>query len=1008
MIQRLLRYIVLPFIFLLAIGSALVSTETGTRWVIHSIPAKYLSVKTVSGKLSDTLKLANIYYHDGQQDILIDQLLVDWSPGKLLNGKLQINKILAQNVTVVTKKAHLEQEQQNNNIKLPFAVIVDKLQVQHAQFKTVDQSNIIELAAIELQGALTNKQLAVAGNWQELNYYQHQQLLLHNHNTLFDINGMPDHYRVKANLSFYPLKLNSVLYNQVPINANLDVLIENKNIMINSATLLAADSKIAIKGKITQYYELLWDIHSNNLNELLPTAKGSINLKGNLTGTRQLPSLKTTITASNLSYERYKIKAITGAIDATLAPQGKLAITINASDIDTNNYFLKKLFFASEGNTNNHAIKLDISSPKGTVSATANGKLDYQQNQWRGTINHLKLVLERLGTWQLHQPATTVIAPDKFVFRQLSLQQAQQLITLNTEWAVNGDSYIDARIIHLDLNKLAAIFPDKISINSSLDAQLQLIKKFQQPAVGQVKINLTRGNIKYSDAGQQHYFNFDSGKFIADLAPAKLVVDANLIGYKGQKIIAQINLPDFPQPSAKQNLDGRIIINIADIGIFSGLFPNLENIRGKINANIILAGTLKKLFAQGNLNLTQGEADIHALGINLKNVNLLLNGSSNGIFNVKGQAFSRKGILYVNGQARLINNNIDGNFILTGTNMLIANIPDYKIYASPNVQLKIHNDNLYLTGNIYIPKAKIRPQWYSEDSIEVSSDIQYVNNNGEKIDNTPLKLYSKINLTLGDFVTVNYSGLTGQLTGNLQITDSPTSTATGVGNLALVGNYKAYGQTLTIQQGRLIFSGGDIANPSLDIQAVKTVNLVSASTGSGITNLNNAAALVAQGNQVTVGIHVQGTVNNRQIALFSQPPILNQTDILSYLILGRPAAQATQADAQLLYNAATALDFGGNQVSNISEQVKNTLGLDEVNIGTMSSAGPQTNNTAADNTSLIIGKALSPKLYLNYSIGLIQPVNTLRLRYFFSPSWILQSETNSLANALDIFYTFDR
>ena len=57
-------------------------------------------------------------------------------------------------------------------------------------------------------------------------------------------------------------------------------------------------------------------------------------------------------------------------------------------------------------------------------------------------------------------------------------------------------------------------------------------------------------------------------------------------------------------------------------------------------------------------------------------------------------------------------------------------------------------------------------------------------------------------------------------------------------------------------------------------------------------------------------------------------------------------------------------------------------------------------------TSLVIGKYLNPRLYINYSIGFSGAVNIFRLRYQIGSKWILQSESGEDSGA-DFLYTYE-
>ena len=56
----------------------------------------------------------------------------------------------------------------------------------------------------------------------------------------------------------------------------------------------------------------------------------------------------------------------------------------------------------------------------------------------------------------------------------------------------------------------------------------------------------------------------------------------------------------------------------------------------------------------------------------------------------------------------------------------------------------------------------------------------------------------------------------------------------------------------------------------------------------------------------------------------------------------------------------------------------------------------------------MIGKYLSPSLYVSYGIGLFEPVNTLRLRYTITRRWQLVTESSSKESGGDVIYNIER
>jgi translocation and assembly module TamB len=60
-----------------------------------------------------------------------------------------------------------------------------------------------------------------------------------------------------------------------------------------------------------------------------------------------------------------------------------------------------------------------------------------------------------------------------------------------------------------------------------------------------------------------------------------------------------------------------------------------------------------------------------------------------------------------------------------------------------------------------------------------------------------------------------------------------------------------------------------------------------------------------------------------------------------------------------------------------------------------------------DKASLVMGRYLSPKLYVSYGVGLVEAFNTFTVRYQIAEKWQLKAESGEYQGA-DILYTIDR
>ncbi|HET7923716.1 MAG TPA: translocation/assembly module TamB domain-containing protein, partial [Rhodanobacteraceae bacterium] len=282
-----------------------------------------------------------------------------------------------------------------------------------------------------------------------------------------------------------------------------------------------------------------------------------------------------------------------------------------------------------------------------------------------------------------------------------------------------------------------------------------------------------------------------------------------------------------------------------------------------------------------------------------------------------------------------------------------------------------------VTGAVLVPRARLTPKDTGESAVAVSGDEVIVEPGDDAAGRGPQQFSANVRLVLGDDVRLDGYGLTGRLGGAIEITEKPGEPTAATGELRVEegGIYEAYGQQLKIELGRVVFAGGPVTDPGVDIRAVRRP---------------------AEG--IVVGARVRGLLAAPELSLFSEPPMAQQEQ-LSYLVLGRPLDDASESESSAMSRAALALGVkGGNFVS---ERINENLGLDAFGIET----DP---NEAAAEAAFVIGKYLTPSLYVSYGIGIFESVNTLKLRYTFAPRWRLETETSSKASGGDLIYNIER
>ena len=253
------------------------------------------------------------------------------------------------------------------------------------------------------------------------------------------------------------------------------------------------------------------------------------------------------------------------------------------------------------------------------------------------------------------------------------------------------------------------------------------------------------------------------------------------------------------------------------------------------------------------------------------------------------------------------------------------------------------------------------------NAVPVSNDVVFID-----VDSTdrrgPLTVTSSVRVVLGDSVTFRGFGFRADLAGSFRVEDRPDRPTTGSGTITLSrGRYRAHGQDLRIDDGRVTFNG-PVDDPALDIRAYREAR-----------------------DRTIAGLHIRGTLRHPEATIFSNPS-MSQSEAMSYLMFGRPLNQGNSSEQNRMTDAAAAL--GGDMLAqSLGAKVGLEAGIEQ--------------GTNPNEAALVAGTYLSPELFVAYGVGLFDRVNIFRVRYEFTRRWSVQAESSRESSA-DVFFTFER
>ncbi|KJV06146.1 translocation/assembly module TamB domain-containing protein [Methylocucumis oryzae] len=292
-------------------------------------------------------------------------------------------------------------------------------------------------------------------------------------------------------------------------------------------------------------------------------------------------------------------------------------------------------------------------------------------------------------------------------------------------------------------------------------------------------------------------------------------------GLDGEQLTGQMTLgltgndkglAQFQLSTASQKLQGHLGLQMSDTAWLDPFLPEVSQLKGRVQADLNVAGQLNAPLLTGQVVVDQAGAKINPLGIVLKDVKLsaVAGGEQSERLQIQGSASSGKGSLQLTGSVLM--QPLAGwptELSLTGKQFEVAKLPEAEINISPDLTFSQSGQQATLNGALKIPYAKLTIKEVPKSAVVVSQD-EVILNQPKPEETKVMKTYginSTVNVELGDDVSFTGQGLKTQLTGALKIVSAQeTLKVHGDVNMSKA-SYESYGQNLAVRKGRLIFNG---------------------------------------------------------------------------------------------------------------------------------------------------------------------------------------------------------
>lgn len=722
--------------------------------------------------------------------------------------------------------------------------------------------------------------------------------------------------------------------------------------------LTLGGSRIQAKGQYAQTIALDARFAPLQLNDLLPSASGSLSGTLKLSGSSSAPNIDADLSGSGLKYGDYQ--AASFSAKGRLPWQGRGGeLAVRASELEAG-IALSSLNLDARGAV--EALQLQAQARSEMANLELAGNLDKRGATWQGALASLQLAPSKGASWRLQQPAQFRWDGRNGALSNACLASSSGgSLCASADWPRRG---LDLKGQGLPLLLAQAYLPERADKRPwvlrgeiAVDGELRPVGNGWR---GQFEVRSAGGGLKFSERARRELLRYSDLSLKANFDPNKLNAELKAGFNDDGRIDATVSTGwDAFAP-----LSGNVAINTDELTWIELFSPDIVEPKGKLEGRIGLAGTRSQPRLGGQARLSQFTTEVPSLGIVLQDGDVRLDAQPDGSARIAGSLRSGEGTLNIDGTLGWQGEDTPLVLNLRGTNVLASDTRDLRAVANPELTVRYAaRQPLNVTGKVTIPSARIDLERLDQ-GVSVSEDVVVLDPvNPEDTGSSPLEL--DLTLAIGDEVRLNGFGLEGKLGGQMRVRSRPGREMTASGALNVEGRYTAYGQKLQITRGNLNWNNGPVSDPILDVRAEREVGAVKA------------------------GVDISGRVSAPQVNVWTDPAS-SQSEALAYLALGRPLSSVSGDENRQLNAASAALSAGGGL---IASQLGAKIGLDDA--GVMESR-------ALGGSVLGVGKFLSPRLYVGYGVSLLGTGQVLTLKYLLRKGFDIEIESSTLENRASV------
>ena len=624
------------------------------------------------------------------------------------------------------------------------------------------------------------------------------------------------------------------------VSANGKLQLEAGHLRARDLRIRSGQSDIRLDGQLDGPDGLAFTAQIDSLADFLDGAAGSFEGKGVVSLDPSRPAMRLDGKGKGLHWEGVAVEALV----VTTNPSEGDALRFEALGIDLGENRIESLTAVASGERPLDHLEVHAELTDSQVELRLDGRVEDWtaplEGGWAGQLQALRLDGESLGFIELEEPVALEVNGGAFTLAPACFRGSREgRLCLESTWRPRGERAVEALLEGVSPNLALSLMGSDLAFSQRLSGSLEWRQQPRSQAAARVNLQISAGEITERD-DDETIIRTGAGLFGFEIADGRLYagnLDIPVPGAGG--IDTDFSVPDL-SAGLESSVQGRVRVNLASIEPLLRLVPGMEGSSGPLTAEMNFSGSLADPQLTGHASLVRGTVSHFASGLLLEDIRL-----AGAVFQYDQTELS--GTFRAGSGQGSIRAVLDFDDILqpelllelSGDNLTLVNVPDLNVTANPDIRLVWREGMVDLSGQVAIPAARLSPRYLPTSAAAESADVVIVAGSDplavqQQSKPKEWRLRGGLELELGEDVQLQLDRAKARLRGKTQFKWTGQLVPVADGGFGLDGEIYAYGQLLTVTEGRINFSNRPADNPFLNIRAEREIYGNSQITRAGV------------------------------------------------------------------------------------------------------------------------------------------------------------------------------